>query len=121
MGGIGVSGGNAPGRDDEIARAGLGALEVMAPAIPAQPPQPSQPQQQQHSRPYMQPTPSYPSMPAPNNPSMPLSNSGVGQQQNVPVDQQAGTQHLVSDQTQEEENPYNDKMQFNDSRSGGQQ
>src|SRR6266480_2858528 len=102
VGGIGVSGGNAPGRDDEIARAGLGALEVMAPAIPAQPPQPSQP-----------------SMPAPNNPSMPLSNSGAGQQQNVPVDQQAGTQHLVSDETQEEENPYNDKMQFNDSRSGG--
>jgi len=121
VGGIGVSGGNAPGRDDEIARAGLGALEVMAPAIPAQPPQPAQPQQQQHSRPYMQPTPSYPSMPAPNNPSIPLSNSGVGQQQNVPVDQQVGTQHLVSDQTQEEENPYNDKMQFNDSRSGGQQ
>lgn len=123
VGGIGVSGGNAPGRDDEIARAGLGALEVMAPAIPAQSPQPSQaqPQQQQHSRPYMQPTPSYPSMPSPSNPSMPLSNSGVGQQQNVPVDQQAGSQHLVSDQTQEEENPYNDNMQFNDNRSGGQQ
>lgn len=117
VGGIGVSGGNAPGRDDEIARAGLGALEVMAPAIPVQPPQVPQPiQQQQHSRPYMQPTPSYPSMPAPNNPSIPLSNSGVG----VPLDQQAGTQQLVSDQTQEEENPYNDKMQFNDNRSGGQ-
>src|SRR5947199_7505697 len=71
VGGIGVSGGNAPGRDDEIARAGFGALEVMAPAVsaqfsqPLQSPQPSQPpgafpqpQQQQHSRPYMQPTPS---------------------------------------------------------------
>src|SRR5437660_12812614 len=33
VGGMGVSGGNAPGRDDEIARAGLGALEVMDPAI----------------------------------------------------------------------------------------
>jgi uncharacterized protein GlcG (DUF336 family) len=135
VGGIGVSGGNAPGRDDEIAQAGLGGLEVMAPAIPAQFPQSPQPlqaqgqppgafpqsQQQQHSRPYMQPTPSYPSMPPPNNPSMPLPNSGVGQQQNVPVDQQAGSQHLVSDQAQEEENPYSDNMQFNDNRSGGQQ
>src|SRR5438874_6463052 len=63
VGGIGVSGGNGPGRDDEIAQAGLGGLEVMAPAISAQfpqSPQPSQPpgafpqpQQQQHSRPYM--------------------------------------------------------------------
>src|SRR6266852_2274745 len=62
IGGIGVSGGNAPGRDDEIARAGLGALEVMELAIPAAPPQQppaaipaAPPQQQQHSRPYMQP------------------------------------------------------------------
>jgi uncharacterized protein GlcG (DUF336 family) len=123
VGGIGVSGGNAPGRDDEIARAGLGALDVMAPAIAAQPSQPLQPPQpqQQHSRPYMQPTPTYPSMPAPNNLSVPLSNSDAGQQQNVPADQPASTQHLVSDQTQEEENPYNDRIQFNDSRSGGQQ
>src|SRR2546428_12274517 len=32
IGGIGVSGGNAPGRDDDIARAGLTAAE--APAVP---------------------------------------------------------------------------------------
>lgn len=37
IGGIGVSGGNAPGRDDEIARAGLGALEALSPAIAPQP------------------------------------------------------------------------------------
>lgn len=41
VGGIGVSGGNAPGRDDEIARAGLtiltGMAEAQAPAIPARP------------------------------------------------------------------------------------
>lgn len=37
IGGIGVSGGNAPGRDDEIARAGLGAIEAFAPALPAPP------------------------------------------------------------------------------------
>lgn len=31
IGGIGVSGGNAPGRDDEIARAGLAVVESMSP------------------------------------------------------------------------------------------
>jgi uncharacterized protein GlcG (DUF336 family) len=36
VGGIGVSGGNAPGRDDEIARIGLGSVE-MTPAAPVQP------------------------------------------------------------------------------------
>ncbi len=87
IGGIGVSGGNAPGRDDEIARAGLAALEAAAPPIPAQPPyvQPpaapvapaASPQfQQQHSQPYMQPTSSYPSLPlSANNPSVPLQNN----------------------------------------------
>jgi uncharacterized protein GlcG (DUF336 family) len=34
IGGIGVSGGNAPGRDDEIARAGLGVLEIMGAPLP---------------------------------------------------------------------------------------
>jgi uncharacterized protein GlcG (DUF336 family) len=37
IGGIGVSGGNAPGRDDEIARAGLSVVEAMPPPVPAQP------------------------------------------------------------------------------------
>ena len=41
IGGIGVSGGNAPGRDDEIARAGIAAIDT--PAMPsAQPVQPMQ-------------------------------------------------------------------------------
>src|SRR6266576_277274 len=35
IGGIGISGGNAPGRDDEIARAGLAAAESMIPTTPA--------------------------------------------------------------------------------------
>src|SRR5205085_802973 len=39
IGGIGVSGGNAPGRDDEIARAGLGVAEALSPSIPVQPAQ----------------------------------------------------------------------------------
>jgi uncharacterized protein GlcG (DUF336 family) len=36
IGGIGISGGNAPGRDDEIARAGLAAIDA-APATPVPP------------------------------------------------------------------------------------
>jgi uncharacterized protein GlcG (DUF336 family) len=46
IGGIGVSGGNAPGRDDEIARAGLAATEVQM-QQPIQQPVPMQPLQQQ--------------------------------------------------------------------------
>jgi uncharacterized protein GlcG (DUF336 family) len=146
IGGIGVSGGNAPGRDDEIARAGLGGLEAAAPPVPAQPmhlqpPMPAAtPYQQQHSQPYMQPTPSYPSMPLPNNPSTPPSASNVslpssnndGNQQNPNQQQNAfgsaaqnapvSTQHLPSDQAQEE-NPYSEQTyaQLDDNRSGGQQ
>src|SRR5438105_7934156 len=101
IGGIGISGGNAPGRDDEIARAGLGALEAAEPPIPAQLPLP-QPEQQQHSRPYMQPSSPYPSMPpvpsaaAGNAPSSaPLSNSRISgtEQSNL-----AGTHYLVPEE-----------------------
>jgi hypothetical protein len=35
IGGIGISGGNAPGRDDDIARAGLSVLASAAPQVPA--------------------------------------------------------------------------------------
>jgi uncharacterized protein GlcG (DUF336 family) len=71
IGGIGVSGGNAPGRDDEIARAGLaavpGAAEVIAPARPMQ----AAPQPQRRSS--LQPMPSSSSMPLPPlQPSPPL-------------------------------------------------
>ena len=55
IGGIGISGGNAPGRDDDIARAGLAAI-AQAPAAPVY--RPSQ-------QPSLQPAPAYPSMPAP--------------------------------------------------------
>src|SRR5437660_12461243 len=54
VGGIGVSGGNAPGRDDDIARAGLAVLEAAAPHSSYQP-QSLPPQQQQRSP--LQPTP----------------------------------------------------------------
>lgn len=38
IGGIGVSGGNAPGRDDDIARAGLNILAAFSQPVPAAPP-----------------------------------------------------------------------------------
>ncbi|GHO75446.1 hypothetical protein KSD_32170 [Ktedonobacter sp. SOSP1-85] len=89
VGGIGVSGGNAPGRDDEIARAGLAAFEAprQAPPQPYAPPQPQQqpsfsglapqspassfyargaaPQQPQQTPSYTAPSASYPVQPAP--------------------------------------------------------
>ena len=43
IGGIGVSGGNAPGRDDEIAHAGIEALQALSPMIPPLPPAPVAP------------------------------------------------------------------------------
>jgi uncharacterized protein GlcG (DUF336 family) len=55
IGGIGVSGGNAPGRDDDIARAGLAAIAQAPAATVYRPPQ----------QPSLQPAPAYPSMPSP--------------------------------------------------------
>ncbi|HKV57425.1 MAG TPA: heme-binding protein [Ktedonobacteraceae bacterium] len=54
IGGIGVSGGNAPGRDDDIARAGLAAV-AQTPAPVYRP----------SSQPSLQPAPAYPSVPSP--------------------------------------------------------
>ena len=143
VGGIGVSGGNAPGRDDEIARAGLGSLEAYAPPIPAQPPRlaqpvpPMQPQasppvnSQQYSRPYMQPSASYPAMPPANNANAPtpLSNSSSsapsqpngGSQATPPsgsnVEQQSnaplGTHYLYPEQQQQQQEEY----PYNDANS----
>ena len=114
VGGIGVSGGNAPGRDDEIARAGLAAVE-------ATPPAPSQGYMQQaplsapHSS--LQPAPSYPSMPQPqaSGTSSAKGNSNFGSQDVPP-----GTHYLAPDQ----ENPYNEETASfdasNENRPGGQ-
>ncbi len=109
VGGIGVSGGNAPGRDDEIARAGLAAAEALAPATPAM--HTPGPMSQPAVLPYpQQPTPAYPSIPQP----QPQVASSV----NSPTPQMnpANTHHLVSDQ----ENPYGDEQmpfdQFNEAR-----
>ncbi len=141
VGGIGVSGGNAAGRDDEIARAGLAAVqawnEANAPAIPAQaassqfqPPQSSPPSQfSQPSMPAVspsasvylpqQPQPQPPTgtsmQPTPSYPAMPLqNNSGSNPQQSFPA------QNLAPDQ----ENTYNretsSSSQYYDNHSGGQ-
>jgi uncharacterized protein GlcG (DUF336 family) len=80
VGGIGISGGNAPGRDDEIARAGLAAVEAMAPPVPIReapvPPQARSP---------MQPTAGYPSLP---------QTPSLAAQDHVP----ASTRHLAPEQ-----------------------
>jgi len=144
VGGIGVSGGNAAGRDDEIARAGLAAVqawnEANAPAIPAQaassqfqPPQPSQPSPpSQFSQPSMpavspsasvylpqQPQPQPPTgtsmQPAPSYPAMPLqNNSGSNPQQSFPA------QNLAPDQENAYNNETSSSSQYYDNHSGGQ-
>lgn len=126
IGGIGVSGGNAPGRDDEIARAGLAILEMQAPPVPARPfsqaPAAQPPFRPSHS---MQPAPSYPTsppMPAPGDmnisQSVPASNMGVPQ--HIPI----STQNLVFDQPEQEapsQEPISDQPDAgNDHQSGGQ-
>ena len=116
VGGIGVSGGNAPGRDDEIARAGLAAIET--PAIQQQPVQSSQP-------PLSSVHPAMPSSPSYSNASSPLYSppplqqpeNGGAQQNDVPS-QQINTVNLLPDQG----DPYGDNLlnQYNPDRSGGQ-
>lgn len=61
IGGIGVSGGNAPGRDDDIARAGLGVLEALAaPVPPTRHPMPPTPVYTPPVPAAIQPSPAYP-------------------------------------------------------------
>lgn len=69
VGGLGVSGGNAPGRDDEIARAGLGALEAASTPHSSYVPQPqpagARPQSGGTPPMSLQPAPSYPPLSQP--------------------------------------------------------
>jgi uncharacterized protein GlcG (DUF336 family) len=111
VGGIGVSGGNAPGRDDEIARAGLAAAEAMAPAVPAM--QPASALSQPSILPYpVQPTPAYPSIPY----SQPQPQVASSANSATPQINPANTHHLGSDQ----DNLYGDEQtpfdQFNEAR-----
>ncbi|HLG64197.1 MAG TPA: heme-binding protein [Ktedonosporobacter sp.] len=84
IGGIGVSGGNAPGRDDEIARAGLAIMEVQDAPVPPmrQSVQPT-PVYAQPVTSSMQPSPVYPFQPA--QPSNPPATSHLGIEPNAPA------------------------------------
>src|SRR6266536_715578 len=84
VGGIGVSGGNAPGRDDEIARAGLAAIE--APVTPAPP-------SEQRPVPPAQPAQSVPTLSSYANAAMPPSISRPVSNYEAP-----STQHLSPEQ-----------------------
>ncbi len=90
IGGIGVSGGNAPGRDDDIARAGLAFLEMQSrPLAPVYQPQPAPA--------YAQPRPAYN-----NSPSAALS-TGPQEAVNVPTPVLDGPQEAIK-----QEEPYGD-------------
>ena len=120
IGGIGVSGGNAPGRDDEIARAGLAVVarmtEAMAPPIPARHAQDAPQQQRQPSMsiplPSQQPQQFYQS-------SQAQSGSISGRENNPDMPNQAPTSYLAP----EEDSLYNDETSSFDSSNenrGGQ-
>ena len=109
IGGIGVSGGNAPGRDDEIARVGLAAAESLAPATPAM--QFSNSMPQAAVLPFsQQSTPAYPSM------SQPQPQVASSLSSSAPQITPANTHHLASDQ----EKPFADEQvpfdQYNETR-----
>jgi uncharacterized protein GlcG (DUF336 family) len=113
IGGIGVSGGNAPGRDDDIARAGLAAInaiaEAMAPPVPAQPPSRSgiTPASLTFTAP--PPASSYPNLPKP-------SESSPIQASEMPENGAPSTQHLPA---QDDPYPYDSYNQLNSDRPGG--
>jgi uncharacterized protein GlcG (DUF336 family) len=125
IGGIGVSGGNAPGRDDEIARAGLAVVEAMAPAVPAAPAYPVAPA----APPYTGPSagtpglPLYPAAPASTPPSTPAANRSGTQLEfpgsPPPTQFPTPTQHLPSDTDEQfSDNSFN-QFTSNKDRQGG--
>ena len=117
VGGIGVSGGNAPGRDDDIARAGLAVLEAAAAPHSSYRPQSLPPVQQQPRSP-LQPTPAYPAMSSPQaQPQQPQQAQEAGNSSPSPVQSSI---YLGDDQEQQpgdEQSPFDD---YRESR-GGQQ
>lgn len=101
IGGIGVSGGNAPGRDDEIARAGLAIVEAQDAPIPPmrQPVQPT-PAYAQSVTSAMQPLPVYPFQPA--QPANPPATS------HLEIEQNAAAQENSYDAGPAESDQYNE-------------
>jgi uncharacterized protein GlcG (DUF336 family) len=100
VGGIGVSGGNAPGRDDDIARAGIAIAEALGAPVPyTVHPQPV-PAYAQARATGIQPTPAYPSSPLPQQP-LPTPEPRV--------EIAASTQNLdIQEELNSQENPYGD-------------
>jgi len=145
IGGIGVSGGNAPGRDDEIARAGIAAIEAQA--VQMQQPMPQQPVQPppviasqslppiSSTRPVAPSVPSVPSVPSYSSNEIPLYYQPAQQQplpSQQPVERAATpTPHLdsqdqpdgIKNSVTNQDDPYADSTinQFNPERSGDQQ
>ena len=113
IGGIGISGGNAPGRDDDIARAGLAAIdaiaEAMAPPIPSQPPSLSGVGPVPPTFTAPQPSSAYPNMPRP-------AESSSIQARELPEGEIPNTQHLPA---QNDAYPHDSYNQFNPDRPGG--
>jgi uncharacterized protein GlcG (DUF336 family) len=117
IGGIGISGGNAPGRDDEIARAGVAALEALRTPTPYQQPQPQQVAQPQpipayaQARPAsLQPAADYPSSPLPPSiASQPAGESVIASTVNLDLQQALSSQ----------ENPYGEESSNQYSENGG--
>lgn len=91
VGGVGISGGNAPGRDDEIARAGLSAVAIYSQqsqqAIPVTP-------ADRPMAPVSQPVPKYESLPQATYP--PIQNQ---QNREYPFAAQEAAQQKLSDST----------------------
>ncbi len=112
IGGIGVSGGNAPGRDDDIARAGLAIMEAFnAPIPPSRPPVQQLPAFAQPTPAFLQPSPSYPSQPYQRPAPAPV------QQEPAPP----ATSHLEVDQdATQQENPYGEGPSASDQYSESQ-
>ncbi len=145
IGGIGVSGGNAPGRDDEIARAGIAAIEAqpvqMQQPMPQQPVQPVQPPPAiaSQSLPPISSTrsvaPSASSVPSYSSNEIPLYYQPAPQQSlpsQQPVERVATPTPQLDSQDQpdgmknsgtNQDDPYGDSTinQFNPDRSGDQQ
>lgn len=117
IGGIGVSGGNAPGRDDDIARAGIAVMEALNQPIPPtnHPVQPQQIPAYAQARPaaiQSTPQPAYPSpLPQQSSPQPKAEEAVVASTMNLDLQQELSSQ----------ENPYGEGPadQYSEN-SGGQ-
>lgn len=115
IGGIGISGGNAPGRDDDIARAGIAVMEALGVPLPPTPqPQPAPQPLPTYAqvRPDLQPSPAYPSAPLPAQPALVYSPAPVPAQPAPTPEPEAVAASTINLDVQQElnsqEDPYGD-------------